>query len=393
MPSIIGCVSNCNISGNSSAKESYGAAIIARSSASETKIHGCKIAGTIFGTEINEDNFNDFLCTYYSNSNPKKDLKENSYLYGSSGDNSEDLVPEEESLRVGTYNILSSKSRDAYNTWDAAKGHIATNINIMSCDIMTLNELEIDEIQYIRQQFPQMTLLEFPNSSNNQYNNASGILFNPNRLTILDEGIYWLSNPNTSKIITEPDAYYYIDWQNFTKYEASVARACVWGKFQDKKTSQIFYFFSPHPHHRGDDQQSSKFNTINSLNCGNIRSLLKQISIINTENLPYIVAGDMNTESSYLSYNLFIEAGLTSTFDEAREMGVLDSQTSKTPATCPGKTPDSYKKSEAYRLDHIFHYGFQTEHYANIFTKYQNTDGQKYYPSDHLPVKVVLSYK
>ena len=391
-PSIIGCVSNCNITGNNSANESYVSAIIARSSASETKIHGCRVAGTIFGTEISESNFNDFLCSYYSNNNPKKDLKENSYLYGSGGD-SGDIIPEDESLCVGTYNIFSIKSRDDINTWDAAKGTISTNINIMSCDIMTLNELETGEILYIRQQFPQKTLIEHPNTGSNQYNNTPGILFDPNRLTMMDNGIFWLSDPNTSRIITEPSAYYYIDWKNFTKYEASVARACVWGKFQDKKTSEIFYFFSPHPHHRGDDQESSKFNTVTSLNCGNIRSLLKQISIINAENLPYIVAGDMNTESSYLSYNLFVEAGLTSSFDEAREIGVLDSQTSKTPATYPGRTPDSYKKSEAYRLDHIFHYGFETKHYTNIFTKYQNADGQKYYPSDHLPIKVTLNYK
>ena len=388
-PSVIGCLSNCNITNNSSADKSYGSAIIAGSSSSKIKIHGCRIAGTVFGTEINENNVNDYLCIYYSNANATKDFQDNSCLFGSA----EDLIPEEESLCVGTYNILSSKSRDSYNTWDAAKWTISTNINIMSCDIMTLNELETDEIQYIRQQFPQMTLVEFPNSNNNQYNNTSGILFNPNRLTILDEGIYWLSNPNTSKLITEPDAYYYIDWQNFTKYEASIARACVWGKFQDKKTSEIFYFFSSHPHHRGDDQQSSKFNTVNSLNCGNIRSLLKQISIINTENLPYVVAGDMNTESSYLSYNLFAEAGLISAFDEARETGVIDNQTDKTPATCPGTNPEAYKTSEAYRLDHIFHNGFETKSYTNIFTKYTNAeDGQKYYPSDHLPVKVILEY-
>ena len=393
-PVVSGCVSNCNINNNSSADNSYGSAIIARSSSGETVIHGCRIAGTIFGTEINEDNFSDYLCTYYSHSNPKKDLKDNSYLYGSSGDSSDDIIPEDESLCVGTYNILAIKSRDGNNTWDAAKGAIATNINIMSCDIMTLNELEVNEIDYIRQQFPHLTLVEFPNTNNSQYNNAPGILYNPNRLEIMDEGIYWLSDPNTSKLITEPSAYSYIDWRNWTKYEASVARACVWAKFLDKKTSEMFYFFSTHPHPRGDDMESSKFNTVSSLNCGNISSLLKQIPIINTENLPYVVAGDMNTESSYLSYNLFLEAGLTSAFDEAREKGVIDGQTNNTPATCPGKVPDSYKKSEAYRLDHVFHSGFETKHYTNVFTKYTNgIDGLKYYPSDHLPVKVVLNFE
>ena len=101
----------------------------------------------------------------------------------------------------------------------------------------------------------------------------------------------------------------------------------------------------------------------------------------------------MNTESSYLSYNLFVETGLISAFDEARETGVIDNQTDKTPATCPGTNPEAYKTSEAYRLDHIFHNGFETKSYTNIFTKYTNAeDGQKYYPSDHLPVKVILEY-
>ena len=393
-PTLVNCLTDCNISNNSSSDNSYGSAIIARSSSGETIIHGCRIAGTIFGIEINDSNVNDYLCAYYSNSDPKKDLKDNSYLYGSSGGSSDDIIPEDESLCVGTYNIFSIKSRDNNNTWDAAKGTIATNINIMSCDIMTLNELEVDEIEDIRQQFPQLVLVEFPNTNDDKYNNAPGILYNPNRLEIMDEGIFWLSNPNTNKIITEPGAYYYVDWSNWTKYEASVARACVWAKFLDKKTSEMLYFFSPHPHHRGDDQESSHFNTVKSLNCGNITSLLQQIRIKNTENLPYVVAGDMNTESSYLSYNLFLEAGLASSFEEAREKGVIDRQTTNTPATYPGRDPDSYKKSEAYRLDHIFHSGFETKHYTNVFTKYtNNTDGLKYYPSDHLPVKVVLSYK
>ena len=392
-PTLIGCISNCEIISNCSCSFLNGSAIIARSSSSNTKIHDCKVAGTIFGEEINSDNFDKYLCAYYANSNPKTDLSNNSYLF----DSMDDDVDRESTICAGTYNVLSSISeqREPNNTWDMAKSTIATNISLMSCDIMTLNELGPTEIEYIRQQFPQLELIEFPNSKDNHYNNAPGILYNPKRLTKLDEGIYWLSNPETSELITEPGAYSYTIYHGFfhqEEYKASIARACVWGKFLDNKTSKEFYYFATHPHHRASDKESSYYNTEHSLNCGNIRSLLKQIPYVNTENLPYIVAGDMNTDPRYLSYEFFATAGLTSTFEEARTKGVIDSQTNKAPATYPGTTPESYNTAESYRLDHIFHQGFETEHYTNIFTKYQNPDGQKYYPSDHLPIKVILGY-
>ena len=79
-PVLDGCSSNCIIAQSGNITKSYGAALIARSSSSKTTIKNCKVAGTVFGIAITADNYNDYLCAYYSNSNPQKVLEGNSFL-------------------------------------------------------------------------------------------------------------------------------------------------------------------------------------------------------------------------------------------------------------------------------------------------------------------------
>ena len=79
-PVLEGCSSNCTITKSGDVTKSYGAALIARSSASQTTIKNCKIAGTVFGTPITADNFADYLCALYSNSKPGKELVNNTFL-------------------------------------------------------------------------------------------------------------------------------------------------------------------------------------------------------------------------------------------------------------------------------------------------------------------------
>ncbi len=79
-PVLDGCSSNCTIAKSGNITKSYGAALIARSSASSTTIKNCQVAGTVFGDAITADNFNDYLCAYYSNSKPTKVLDNNTFM-------------------------------------------------------------------------------------------------------------------------------------------------------------------------------------------------------------------------------------------------------------------------------------------------------------------------
>lgn len=78
-PVLNGCSSNCTIAKSGDIKKSYGAALIARSSASQTTIKNCQVAGTVFGNPITADNYSDYLCAYYSNANAKQELGGNSF--------------------------------------------------------------------------------------------------------------------------------------------------------------------------------------------------------------------------------------------------------------------------------------------------------------------------
>src|SRR5690606_30446538 len=58
-----------------------------------------------------------------------------------------------------------------------------------------------------------------------------GILYKPERLTLLDSGMFWLSE--TPDVLSK-------GWNN------SQYRICQWGKFKHKPTQRIFYYFSIH---------------------------------------------------------------------------------------------------------------------------------------------------
>lgn len=300
-------------------------------------------------------------------------------------------------LTVGTYNILASNARSdaGNNTWDEAKGTLSSIITSMGCDVMTLNELESTGIAYLQGQLEGYEWVLKPNY-NGGYAFAPGIIYRTERIEKLADGIFWLSVPDAASLQTTQGCYSYWDTENYNgllpdEHKANEHRCCVWARFKDKVSGKEFYFFASHPEIRGLDLDSSKANTLDCLNAGNCRSLAAQVPLVNTEGLPFIVAGDMNTWSGHISYTVFEGAGWTSAFDAAAEADCLSPICVNRPGTDIGKS--SYDYSESRRIDHVFNNGFNVLSYDTIFTQYTNTtDGKKYYPSDHLPVKVRLNF-
>lgn len=304
---------------------------------------------------------------------------------------------------AGTYNILAASGRSdcPANTWDAAKASIASIIMNMDCDIMTLNELcstEVDDISAMISGYSWVT-------KNNSYKSAQGcyemsycpgIIYKSMRFEKIDDGIFWLCDPDTDHLITDnkTGAYQYTDPADGTVYKAGQARCCVWAKFNDLVTGRDFYWFAPHPHIRGTDSASSLAATETCLNAGNVRSLLKQIPYVNTEGLPYIVAGDFNTQPAHVTYkSVLAKTDLVNAFESALENGVLDPTTAVKPSTNPGYMPQNYSYGASGRIDHIYTSGFVTRSYRHIYTMYDNgTDGRRF-PSDHIPVRTVMSFE
>lgn len=299
-------------------------------------------------------------------------------------------------LAVGTYNILyaNGRSKCPNNTWDAAKVSISSIIMDMDCDVMSLDELGTTEIEYLRKALTGYEWITKANTGG-KFSYAPGIIYRSSRLKKLSDGIFWLSDPDAKSLVTTESAYKYVDPASGTTYKASSGRVCVWAVFRDLVTEKEFCWFAPHPHIRGDDQNSSLSETTTCLNAGNIRSLVKQIPYVNVNNLPIIVAGDMNTWSGHVSYTqVFSKTNWSNAFNAAIEANVRDATTAIRPGTHPGLNPGSYSYPESTRIDHIYYCGFSIKSYKSLFNTYVNAvDKLKYHPSDHLPIKVILQYK
>lgn len=299
-------------------------------------------------------------------------------------------------LGVGTYNILNStgRTKSPNNTWDAAKATISSIIMDMDCDVMSIDELGSTEIEYLHRTLTGYEWITKANAGG-KISYAPGIIYRPSRLEKLSDGIFWLSDPDAESLVTTEGAYKYVDPADGTTYKASSGRVCVWAIFRDLVTGKEFCWFAPHPHIRGDDENSSLAETTTCLNAGNLRSLVKQIPYVNVNNLPIVVAGDMNTWSGHVSYiEVLSKTGWSSAFDSAIDSNVMDATTALKPGTNQGYNPANYSYAESRRIDHIYYDGFSIKSYKSVFNTYVNVvDKLNYHPSDHLPVKVTLQYQ
>ncbi|MBP5397843.1 MAG: endonuclease/exonuclease/phosphatase family protein [Bacteroidales bacterium] len=314
------------------------------------------------------------------------------------GDYPENTLFDPGRLVAGTYNILAITSRNEScpdNSWAVASPTLVSIIKSMNCDILTLNEVELPEFNTLQPALRQYSWVMKKNSSSSSgYSFAPCILYKTIRFERLSDGIFWLSDPDAQALVTSRSEYSYTDPVDGTLYKAGDIRVCVWAKFRDKITGKTFYWFASHPTIRGTDAASSLANTTACLNAGNIRSLLAQARIVNSEGLPAIIAGDMNTWSGHVSYPLFGEAGWASAFSMAANEGVLDAECVMRPGTDVGYSPDNYHYAENRRIDHLFYRGGLSLHgYKTDFTQYNNDKLGPVYPSDHIPVRVEFSFE
>lgn len=311
------------------------------------------------------------------------------------GDYPENTLFDSGLLVAATYNILAITSRAQScpdNSWAAAFLTLVSVIKSMDCDILTLNELEATEIDELGTALRRYEWVKKKNDVT-KYSFAPGILYKASRLEKLDDGIFWLSNPDAHSLVTSRSEYSYFDPADGTEYKAGTIRVCVWAKFRDKITEKTFYWFATHPTIRGTDAASSLANTTSCLNAGNIRSLLAQVPLVNSEGLPAVIAGDMNTHSAHVSYPLFGAAGWTPAYETALAEGVLDGKAAMRPGTDIGYLPTKYLYDESRRIDHVFFKGLSLRGYRTDFTQYNNTVLGPVYPSDHIPVRVVFSFE
>ena len=283
-------------------------------------------------------------------------------------------------MLVASYNIRYKNSGDSVkgNVWEKRCQVICDQINFMSPDIFGTQEVLCGQLNDMVSRLDGYEYIGVGRDDGKTAGEYAAIFYKTDRLRLLDQGNFWLSET--------PD-------RPGLGWDAACVRICSWGKFtgQNATNDEAFYFFNLHMDHVGvvARREAAKL-------------IVKKIGEI-AHDAPVIVTGDFNVDQKDEIYNIFTESRLLMDTYHAARMRFAENGTFNSFDT------DLYTES---RIDHIFvspssrveSYGILTNSYwiperesADKLKGHdapQQIDFSHYsrrQPSDHYPVFVRLS--
>ncbi len=273
-------------------------------------------------------------------------------------------------LNVMTFNILWDKVTTGDKQWSYRRPSLVNLLNRHNPDIIGVQEAFFNQARYIANEIDYkyfgfgmndgLSETEYPD----RYQSLNPIFYNPNRVILLDKGVFWYSSessyPNIgfSKGTTDP-----------------YNRMCVWGKFKENDESgQTFYVFNTH---WSTAEESRKKGAV---------LLLSKIQEIAGENALVICTGDFNSDPERdESYSIITDANTplhlvnTKTICSQKPVGP--------DFTASGFVVDS--RTDGWEVDHIFVRNIETCTAHKVITDYEGDN----YPSDHWPVLSIIEFK
>lgn len=261
-------------------------------------------------------------------------------------------------LNVATYNIKNDNGQaTGVNSWKNRMPYVCNLIQYHDFDIFGTQEGLHNQLEDIKNQIPNLDYIGVGREDGKQKGEYAAIFYKMNKFELLDSGNFWLAEN-----INQPNK----------GWDASYIRVCTWGKFKDKKSRKIFYFFNIHADVSGvvARRESSKL-------------VLDQIKKI-AGTSPTFLTGDLNAGQNEEGYKILNASDI-----------LKDSYTESTEKYTNNGTFNGFdinKKSD-YRIDHIFVTNkIKVGKYAiltDIYWDDKPNDKGKFaarLPSDHYPV-------
>lgn len=256
-----------------------------------------------------------------------------------------------QSLKVMTYNIRYDTEKDGVNAWSKRKQKVFDLIKKYNPDVLGVQEALHGQLQDITNSVDGYTFIGVGRDDGKEKGEYSAILFRTERFDVKDKGTFWLSET--------PDVPGSKSW------DAAITRLATWMKVYDKKSEREILIVNTHFDHIGVEARKNS-------------AILIRKKIHEMRNgLPVILTGDFNCTRDQDPYKALIESGETMLLDPA-----------------PNNPPGTFCSFEVNSIDcnpidYIF---YTSELKASNYVVVTDNDG-KYYPSDHLPVSVELSFK
>ena len=165
-------------------------------------------------------------------------------------------------LKVATYNIRNENSGDVSNGngWIKRCPVICNLIQFHDFDIFGAQEVLHGQLLNMLSALPEYNYIGVGRDDGKEKGEYAPIFYKTEKFKLLKSGHYWMST-----VTDTPNK----------GWDAVLPRICTWGKFLDKKSGFIFWFFNLHMDHIGVEARKHSaelvLKTIQE-KCGTIRS-------------------------------------------------------------------------------------------------------------------------
>lgn len=285
---------------------------------------------------------------------------------------------EAKDLTIASFNIRYQNSSDSIhgNGWQQRCPVICSLIQFNDFDVFGAQEVLHGQLVDMLAGLPGYDYIGVGRDDGKTKGEYASIFYKKDKFKVLESGNFWLS-----EVTDRPNK----------GWDAALPRICTWAKFEDIETGFEFFFFNLHMDHIGVKARENS-----------ARLVLKKIEEM-CDDLPVILTGDFNVDQHSPNYAVLEGSDLLKdAYHEASVRYALN-------GTFNNFQPNSKTDS---RIDHVFvssdfvvkRYGILTDTYrTEIEDSRSETSGNfpkevsltKYTartPSDHFPVKVVLSF-
>ena len=283
-------------------------------------------------------------------------------------------------LVVGSYNLRNKNNGDSIKgeVWSKRCQVICDQVNFISPAILGTQELlhvQILDMLSALDGYDYIGVARDDGATKGEY---SAIFYKKDRLKLLEQGNFWLSET--------PD-------RPGLGWDAACIRICTWGKFKDRQTKKKFYCFNLHMDHVGTVARREAAKLVVS----KVQEIAKGAVVVLT--------GDFNVDQTDKIYGIFTHSGLLADSYETARLRFAENGTF-----------NSFKPQlkTTSRIDHVFvsptvmveAYGVLTDSYwTPLQQSADNLKGddapqeisfgeyQRRNPSDHYPVFVRMKLK
>ena len=317
-------------------------------------------------------------------------------------------------ITVGSYNIWAPSARKSVmdgdasvpeqRSWANSYTAVADMINLLDCDVIGLQEVtrmvyqttltsgneDYDgNVHTLNSLLPSYSWVIY-NANNTTYDNltnnttANGlgntdaILYKSSVLTLNDKGRAWLNGTKTA----HPEKNK--NWDGI-----GTNRPATWAKFTHKASGKQFVFITTHLDLPDAGEESDKAFPQRR----NAQELITWFAPTYAGDLPSVITGDMNVDygDDAGNYAILVSGQWKDVYDTLNDCGTLSYIDQRVKGTMPAKKNEEGGLS-SWRPDHVLFYGFTPSFYMVGREKLPTANGEDHWPSDHLPLKVVLNF-